>query len=474
MAINNIFKNFSSLFVSNVIINILSFLYTLLLARYLGVGGFGILSLAIALGGIFGIITDLGFSGLMTREVSRNKSLATEYLSNILCIRFVLAVLTFIIAIISLNLMDYSYQTKLVVYLITLSSIVSAIMSTYSSIFQSHEKMEYQAFGQTLNVVLIFIGILIAINLKFNVTIIALIYLLSSLIILFLNIIMSKIYLDVGINKINKKFWKPTIRAAIPFSLSLIFATVYFRVDVIILSLLQGEVSVGIYTASYNLLAALIFIPMIFTTTVLPLFSKLHIESQESLKTSYEKTFKYLLIIAIPIAIIATFYANNIILLIYGLDFKQSILSLQILIWTVPFIFATYLFRTLLISINKQNLLFKIILICLILNILFNLILIPFYGYLGSSVVNVLTEFIFFSICFRYISKYLHKVPLLIIFRILLSGIAMLILIYLLNSLNIFIALLGSIIAYIISLFYLRIFSKEELKTIIVTEINGE
>lgn len=467
MMINNIFKNFSSLFFSNIIINLLSFLYTILLARYLGVEGFGVLSLALAFGGIFGIVTDLGLGSLSTREVSRNKSLAPEYLSNILVIRFILAILTFIVAVISLNLLDYSYQTKLVIYLITLSFIVAAITSTYYAIFQSYERMGYQALGQTLTSILLFTGILLAIYYSYDILIIALIYLLSNLIILLFNMIISPLYLDLKLKGINKKFWKPTIKTAIPFSLALIFSLIYFKVDTIILSLLKGEIAVGIYSAPYNLMMALMFIPITFTTVLFPLFSQLHIESHGSLKNSYEKTFKYLLITSIPIAVITTFYSNNIILLVYGLNFKSSILVLQILIWTVPLIFATYLFRTLLLAMNKQNLVFKIIIICLTLNIILNIILIPFYNFIGASFVNVLTEFVFFIICFHYIGKYLYKIPSKTIFKIMLSGVIMILIIDLFHELNLFIVITGSLILYTLSLLCLEVISYDELKKII-------
>ena len=51
-------------------------------ARYLGAEGYGILSLALSITGIFGILADLGLNTLMVREVARNKELADTYISN--------------------------------------------------------------------------------------------------------------------------------------------------------------------------------------------------------------------------------------------------------------------------------------------------------------------------------------------------------------------------------------------------------
>jgi O-antigen/teichoic acid export membrane protein len=43
------------------------------LARYLGADGFGVLSFAISITAIFGILVDMGLSTLMIREVTRDK-----------------------------------------------------------------------------------------------------------------------------------------------------------------------------------------------------------------------------------------------------------------------------------------------------------------------------------------------------------------------------------------------------------------
>ncbi len=53
-------KNTAVLFTATIISYILTFFVNIYIARYLGAEGFGILSLAIALTGIFTIFTDLG------------------------------------------------------------------------------------------------------------------------------------------------------------------------------------------------------------------------------------------------------------------------------------------------------------------------------------------------------------------------------------------------------------------------------
>ncbi|PKL71032.1 MAG: flippase, partial [Methanobacteriales archaeon HGW-Methanobacteriales-2] len=73
-------KNSVVLLISQIIIFAFSFIITIFTARYLGTGGYGILSLATALTGIVGIIADAGLGTLIIRDISRDKSMTNKYI----------------------------------------------------------------------------------------------------------------------------------------------------------------------------------------------------------------------------------------------------------------------------------------------------------------------------------------------------------------------------------------------------------
>ena len=79
-------------------------------------------------------------------------------------------------------------------------------------------------------------------------------------------------------------------------------------------------------------------------------------------------------------------------MLIFGSGYSQSVLALQILIWTMVFTFAGASFVQLLQSVNRQIVITKISIICVLINILLNLVLIPRYSYIGASFATLLTE----------------------------------------------------------------------------------
>ena len=64
-----IFKNMSWLLVSQIIASICGFVWTVLMARYLGVNNYGILGFAVSITGILGVIDDLGINFYIIRKM---------------------------------------------------------------------------------------------------------------------------------------------------------------------------------------------------------------------------------------------------------------------------------------------------------------------------------------------------------------------------------------------------------------------
>ncbi len=457
-------KNTGVLFVAQVITYLLSFFITIYTARYLGVEGFGILSLALSLTLIFNVFTDLGLSTLAVREVARVKSLTKKYLGNFAVMKLFLAFLTFGLITITVNLIGYSKEVDIVIYLITISVILTSFSGIFNSIFQAHEQMEYQALSSIINSFLLLIGILIAIYFHLSIIIFAAVYIIASIATLIYCVIIYLWKFSLPKFEIDPHFWKLTLIAALPLSVSALFSVIGFNIDTVLLSILKGNIAVGVYTAPYKLMTALIFIPAVFTSAIYPVLSNFYVSSKESLSISYKKSFKYLIILSLPIAVGTTLLSNKIILIIYGSPFAPSIIVLQILIWTIPLIFLSYFSGTLLASINKQNLLFKLTGIGMIINIILNLIFIPKFSYVAASIITVITELFAVVISIHYLSQFVCNINLKkLIWKPTIASIIMGLLIILCINLNLLVIILISTVVYITILIILKTFTSDEI-----------
>lgn len=465
--IRRVAKNTTILFISQIISFILGFLYLMFSARYLGPESYGMLSFAIAITVIFGILSDLGLSQYIVRELSRNKFLADKYLGNAIVIKLITSTIMLCLLILAINLITNSPNTLILVYIMALYVIINSFSQILYSVFQSYEKMEYQAIGTIFYSILLLAITLLAIYYKLDVVFFALIYLICSIILLIYNIIICNWKFISPKLEFNMNFWKLMVSESIFFLLALAFTEIYFNIDSVMLSIMIGNEAVGFYNAAYKLIFILLFIPSVLIISLFPVMSK-HFESAKNiLKIEYERTFKYLFILSLGIFIFGFLFADKIILMIYGTKFTPSIGALQILICVIPIIFLTYFFGNLLGAINRQRFVAIVTFVSALFNIILNIILIPRYSYFGASLATVLTEISVFIFMFTYISQHFHKVSIInYILKPLISVSILTILLSIIYPINWILAFIFGLIFYIPILYLLKVIDKNDIRII--------
>lgn len=371
-------------------------------APYLGPDGFGILSFAFAFAGIFVVFTDIGLSILTTREVARDRSLAHKYLGNIAPLKISLCIPTFVLIALSINLLGYSGHVIHIVYLIALSRMCGSFTTMFYSICEAHQRMEFPAIGRILNSVCLLGGALFVITQGLGITALASVYLLTSMTSLGYSSMVTtwkygrpKVDIDLG-------FWKEALKQAWPFGLIAISVTIYNWIDSVMLSLMQGNDVVGWYNAAYRMVLVLALIPGVYLNSIFPVMSQYYVSSKDTQKYAFEKSIKYMVILAVPIGVGITLLANKAIVLIFGTGYSNSIIAVQILIWSMVFIYVSKVCAELCHSSDRQIVVAKITGGCVLLNVILNAIMIPRYSYIGASIATVATEFIALSLVFRW------------------------------------------------------------------------
>ena len=228
----------------------------------------------------------------------------------------------------------------------------------------------------------------------------------TEIVILLLStIIYSKKIAKLGIN-LNFEFCKKLLKKSSFFGLSLIFTMLLLFIDSVMLQNFRGSSEVGIYTAAFNLLLGVTFIPIMFSNAVFPVFSRYFQSNMSLLKFAYKKSFQYMLILGLPISIGIFIYAGNIINLIYGVEYNSSIIVIKILSLYVLIIFMAAVSGTVLSSINRQGSRVFSQGTIVIINIILNLILIPQLGFIGAGIATVISS-VFILILYSYfIIKY--------------------------------------------------------------------
>ena len=400
-------KNAGILFIANIISKALNFVYVVYLARYLGAGGFGIISFALAFTLILGVFADLGLQSLSLREIARNNDETDRYFSNIASIKIILGIIIFSLLVLIVKHMDYSYDVVHVIYLTGLSIIISSFNNFIYAVYQAHEDVKYMGIGNILNSLSMLAGIAAAAYFKGNIIIFSGVFLVSAIVVLLYNLTVISYKFFKPKLAVDLKFWKKLIKEAVPFGLVNVFVIIYFKIDSVMLGTMKTQKIVGYYNASYRIIDVFTaLVPSIIFAVVYPKMSA-YIELPEKLKNIYIVSFKISLIIGLIISVITVFFAHYFMLFIYGYGYYKGAGSLKILVWAFFFICISSITSGLISSINKQKLVTVVAGLGAVINICLNFILIPRFSLNGAAFATVITELLMFLIYFAQTMKFL-------------------------------------------------------------------
>jgi O-antigen/teichoic acid export membrane protein len=462
--VRRIVKNTSALFIAQIVSSSVSLIFGVVIARFLGDTVFGKFAFALAFTEIFSIFASLGYNTLLVREVSRDKTLVNKYINNIFSFRVIISLILYVLIVITINLMQYPDDTKIAVYLLGIFQILEALANVFKVTFRAFERMELEA-AIIVSVNLISLPfMLFLIYLGYGLITVCLVYVTIGLMDFVFSILLCGKKIATVKREFDFNFFRKTIPTAISLSMLAIFALIYVKIDTVMLSIMKGDAVVGWYNAAYYMVQGFKPLQQLFMSALFPLMSFSFVSSKDVLKRIFERSFKYLFILGLPMAIGITLLADKIIFLIYGSNFQNSIIALQILSWDVLLVFLYGCISFLLVSIDRQHQMALLAGCTAIINIVLNLILIPSYSYIGSAFATIIAES-FLLLAYIYLSaRYFHLLPFhKIIIKPIIACSIMGLFVYFFHEMNLIVIILLAIIIYFTILFIIKGFSKDEI-----------
>ena len=472
--IQTLFKNVSWVTSSQIITNICAFLWTILIARYLGVTDYGTLSFVISFTVLIGMGTDIGITTFTTRELAQNRSKTKKHINNLILFKIILSIILCIFTVLIVYLLGYN---DLVVELTLIMFIEASFVTMFNfvnGIFQAHEDLKPSAIGVILYSLSLITLIFIVSFLDLGIVAVAISYSLAYL--LGLSYVSCKLIKTFGYPKFEMDipFCREVAIKSLPFGLTIFFYTIYFSIDVVMISWLAGDYATGLYNSAYKIISVFTAFYVIYQYVIFPLMSKLYTEDTNMLKISFEQSFKYSLLILLPIIIGVYFYSPYIITLIYSSEFALASAPMQILIWTVVFLFINGVATSLLNSIGKEFDVTKIYIVAAIFNIGLNYFLIPSYTYIGASIATVLSEILILGLMMYSISKTEYRPDLSLfktVLKLVVCGAILTIILYLINV-SLWLAIPIGLVVYVASLFLTK--SIDDTDKYIIKELLGK
>jgi O-antigen/teichoic acid export membrane protein len=453
--------------VARVITTVLSFVAIGYLSRYLGVTGYGDYTLIFAYLSLFGVVVDFGSFLLQVRETTKHPEREAEILGNILGLKLALSLVVFVVAYL-VSLFLYSGNPTIIAGIAvgTLSQTALALVNVPVSLFQARLKMEYVAVANVLFRALYLGAILWGV--ASNVSLIGLVALIAGVnVVSFFaqHFMMSKFV--VVWPRWDVIYWWKFVKEAFPLGAATVLAMIYFHIDTVLLSVLQGSYEVGIYGSAYKIVEVILTVPTIFMSSVFPVLTRALSDDRDRAITIFRKAFDFSSILALPIAFGAMAVATPLMTFVFGPDFAPSGQVLSWLIWTTTISFFGAVLNYTIIAHGSQRLLLQPYLWATILNVVANWFIIPRYSYMGAAAVTVVTEIFVAVWVFILVLRRLGFVPRLAVFaKALISAAAMYAVIVLVDHPNVFASIGIGVAVYSILVLATRAVSRDIYKEV--------
>jgi len=368
---------------------------------------------------IFAFLADLGLYTIAIREISRKQVPKEKIIWNILTLRVLLALWIWILSFVIAYFLPW-YNNALMlwaIFIVWWFTLVSLINSSLLALMQSQMKIEFSLLsvvaGKLINVWLI------ALCLVFIFTWESLqsVAFLSVFVAWFLWICATT-YMNYKYSQricsIQFLFDLPYIlhifKISLPYWVALFLSVVYFKIDVILISLIESpekaDISIALYWLPMKIVEVLMVLGGFYLNSVLPSLSdSFRLSNTKKIAHIIGISLKILISFSLCIFILWSTLSRDIISIIATPEYinplaheYSSPFALSLALGVLLFHFISLWFIYVLIANEKQSLLLKINIFITMINIIWNIILIPQYSFIGAAFITLVSQAILMCI----------------------------------------------------------------------------
>ncbi len=395
-----ILKNTFWLYLSEAISKGTKLLIFILIVRILGPQQFGVFEYLFSFVGMLFLFADFGSSSIFIRDYQQKEE-KEKYTNTFLSLKILLSILFGLLSIVGFLFVKKELANFFLYLPFVIFYILMNIEGFFEAYFMAIQRVEKKFFFNFISSLILLILIVFGLNIYRSINMVIVAYLISAICSLatayFLLNKSTKISFLLDKNLIFYYIYR-----GLPLALFGLLGYIFFSTDKIILAYLRPIDEVGYYSLASRIISVILVIPSLLNAALYPYLAKKAVE-----KEGESKIFKLSQImisisifLALFIAFIAFLSAEFLVLMFFGEKYLPTISIFKIFIWIIIFIYPTIFLDYLLVSYHKEWLDFGVTLIPAIFNIIFNFILIPYYGVYGAVYASIMAQFLNFVLTF--------------------------------------------------------------------------
>ncbi len=425
--LHKLLGNSFSLLLNRLAQSITTFILAASIARILGAYELGQYMLAFSFYYVFMTLASQGFKTLFTRELARNPLETPSYLVSGTFLQLLFSIIAYAVMVLVVYTLPYNQNTSIVCYILGLSIIPFSLSNVTEAIFQAEEKMHLIAVSTVPVYIVRVIAIIWAMNLKYDIATVSAIMVTSECLIFLIEWCLITQFVKFEW-RLNWKFMLNTTKASGSFIVIEGISVLGYRLQVFILSLLGGELVVGLYGAVLQLMQPFQIISHSVVLAVFPKMSKAIDSGKDSQRQITQITIEILLMVALPLLLGIVFFGKELLILLYHEEsFVEAQFALNI--FAIGLISSSFIrpLSYLLVANGFEKVNLWQVFITTILNCLISIVLVSQYKLNGAAITVIFTDYVALLIYYVESSRRLFRLNLWsIIFRPLIVAVSML------------------------------------------------
>lgn len=372
------------------VIMVLSAVCTAIVARRIGVGGFGVLASAQGVSALLAGIADFGFSTILAREMAVAPELRGRIMGASLLAGSGGGVLA-ALAMVAVALVSGPTSDRGIVLFILAPSLLLTGVGTYRQGFMVlYRTRRLGVIDVATNLVQSALTIVVALagGGIFGVAIV-----ISAGVIVNSLLVALVGRRLIGASRPPTRQLQQFLRSALPLGLASFLSSMYFTIDLVLLVWLVDKSQLGDYAAAVKFLNLLVMIPGFVMAAVFPGLSSLR-EDRRARSELAARIWHWLIAFGLPGCVGAAVFARVIIHLSFGSGYGPAVGMFQVLSAAAAIALASNVLGVTLnaLSIARWQVVQNTI--AMVFNILANVLLAPHFGAIASAWITLATELI--------------------------------------------------------------------------------
>jgi O-antigen/teichoic acid export membrane protein len=468
VTLRGILKNAAVLTAMKVLAPTVSLALILGISRLLGTDGMGRYTVILAFHTFFTAVAPFGLNAFLMREGARDPGRFSRLVVHALVFGGVSAAALTPIMALSGRMLGYDEITQSALAVMALAILPTTLQTYLDAVFISRGRSEFIAVAAVLDLLVRVGGGLWLLFQGYGIVAVALTFLGGQAAAAVVSVLLLQRAGVVLSWSFDRALFQHLARTGTTFLAISVFATIYWRIDVVMLSLLGTIDEVGLYGAAYRMMEIAKILPQNICLAIYPAVSEAAAADPARLSRLGRNVLRYLLMVTLPVAVGTTILAEPILKLTVGDGFLAATSVLTVLIWAIiPFGLARY-YAFVLVAAERQRIDLWLNVWMSLVNIALNLMLIPRFGALGAAAATTVSIVVLLAAQTLYLRRQLpdHLAPAPEIRKLVLSTVLMGIVIWWIRDLPVTPVIGLGAAVYLTMLFATRFFSRQELQAL--------